>query len=289
MNAQHCKTSLGPERKLTMKYVICLLSLACMLFCQAGCASREKTLAEKHIFEAKAAVAAARLKADDSPAAARTMERAEDYLKQAEAALHGTSEKKKGVFARLKGREARHVRAAVDAIRARKEAEKILEQTAPREDDLEVENALLRSRLEAMQADIERLGKAARKRPGDPPERLYQEAMALFENRRYDRSREAFARFVREHPGHDLQDNAQYWVGECYFAGEDWDRARTAFKTLLVSFEESNKGPDALVMLGLCELRLNNPQQAGEYWRRVVRRHPDARAAAVARNLLNRM
>ncbi len=91
------------------------------------------------------------------------------------------------------------------------------------------------------------------------------------------------------YPDHSLSDNAQYWIGECYYAEELYREAAIAFRRVLVVFQKSNKHPDAFFKLGLCYFRQDQMEKAAEHWNRLRQLYPESRAAGLARKYLARI
>ena len=61
----------------------------------------------------------------------------------------------------------------------------------------------------------------------------------------------AFKTFLQANPKHTLAGNAQYWLGESYYARKDYQNAMTAFAEGYKSYKTSPKGPDNLLKLGI--------------------------------------
>lgn len=117
---------------------------------------------------------------------------------------------------------------------------------------------------------------------------LYRKALALYRTEDYERSRRGFQAFLERFPRHSLSDNAQYWIGECWYAEGEYRKAGVAFRAVLVEYNDSNKFPDAFFKLGLCYHLRGDETGARRYWGRLVQHYPDTRAAALARRRLSR-
>jgi tol-pal system protein YbgF len=117
---------------------------------------------------------------------------------------------------------------------------------------------------------------------------LYRKALALYKAGDYERSRSGFQEFLERFPRHSLSDNARYWIGECWYAQGQYREAGVAFRAVLVDYNDSNKFPDAFFKLGLCHHLRGDETAARTYWRRLVQRYPETRAAALARRRLSR-
>jgi tol-pal system protein YbgF len=109
--------------------------------------------------------------------------------------------------------------------------------------------------------------------------KAYETALAQVQGRQYDRGLEGLNAFLVRWPDHPYAENAQYWRGEAYFAQGEYLRAAEQFEAVLARFGSGNKGPDALLKLGMCHDRLGASQRAREYWDRLKNEYPRSDAA----------
>jgi tol-pal system protein YbgF len=116
----------------------------------------------------------------------------------------------------------------------------------------------------------------------------YQQAYNLYQNRNYERAMSAFTRVIQARPNGDLSDNAQYWIGECYYALQNYTRAIVEFEKVF-TFTESNKDDDAQLKLGLCYLNLGQRQKAREEFRRLVDFYPTSEYKDKAVEYINQL
>ena len=118
------------------------------------------------------------------------------------------------------------------------------------------------------------------------PEHAYAAALATFRAREHGQAVLDFLDFIAKHPGHRLVANAQYWIGEAYYAQRDFRQALTEFSKVPHTAPGSAKAGDALLKIGLCQRRLREEAHARLTWQRVVREFPRSEAAAKARGFL---
>ena len=116
------------------------------------------------------------------------------------------------------------------------------------------------------------------------PEQEYNAALATFRSREHGQAVLDFIDFIAKYPKHALAGNAQYWIGEAYWAQRDYRQALVEFEK--VSEYGPGKAPDALVKIGLCHARLRNASRAEQAWQRVIREYPKSEAAVLAQSLL---
>jgi len=120
-----------------------------------------------------------------------------------------------------------------------------------------------------------------------PPRELYSQAYADFARGNYDLAVQAFEEYLRNYPQTDFSDNAQYWIGECYYGKQRYQEAVDAWNVLLRDYPASDKLPDARVKKGMALERLGRKSQALLEYRYVVERFPNTQAARIAREKLN--
>jgi tol-pal system protein YbgF len=141
-------------------------------------------------------------------------------------------------------------------------ASEVVEQTMP--DEGAVQNTAQAPQPSALNPD-------ARK--------AYDAALALVNNKQYTQALDAFAGFLLRYPDHPYAANAMYWRGECYFAQGDYVRAVEQFEGVVARFPLGAKTPDALLKLGICQQKLQNPQKAQSYFEKLTREWPRSEAA----------
>lgn len=109
--------------------------------------------------------------------------------------------------------------------------------------------------------------------------RDYDAALALVGGKQYDRALESLAAFLVKYPDHPYADNALFWRGECFYARGDFLRAAEQFEGVVARFPAGNKAPDALLKLGLSQVKLGNPAKAKEAFDRLAQTYPQSDAA----------
>jgi len=104
--------------------------------------------------------------------------------------------------------------------------------------------------------------------------KAYDAALALVNGKQYSQALDAFAGFMLRYPDHPYAANAMYWRGECYFAQGEYVRAAEQFEGVVARFPLGGKTPDALLKLGICQQKLQNPQKAQTYFDKLTREWP---------------
>ena len=82
-------------------------------------------------------------------------------------------------------------------------------------------------------------------------DQMYNDAFKLLQDGDYAGAERGFKTFVQRHPQHVLAGNAEYWLGETYYARRDYQSAATTFAEGYKLYKTSPKGPDNLLKLGV--------------------------------------
>ena len=174
-------------------------------------------------------------------------------------------------------------------------------------EQLQYRNQQLQQQMEKMQADYEfrleqvekgggRPGGAPAARPTTPPpstaaappppagaagaagaaDQVYNDAFKKLQDGDYAGAEKGFKAFVQRHPQHALAGNAQYWLGETYYARRDYQNAMTAFAEGYKAYKASPKGPDNLLKLGITLTNLGRKPDACAIFARFAQDYPRA-------------
>ncbi|MCK6417359.1 MAG: tol-pal system protein YbgF [Alphaproteobacteria bacterium] len=79
----------------------------------------------------------------------------------------------------------------------------------------------------------------------------YENAFSLLKDGRNDEAQAGFSTFLKDNPNHPLAENAQYWLGESYYAKGDFVAAARTFAEGYQRFPKGSKAADNLLKLGL--------------------------------------
>jgi tol-pal system protein YbgF len=114
-------------------------------------------------------------------------------------------------------------------------------------------------------------------------ESLYGAAYELFKEAKYEKSREAFENFLKQYPDTEFSDNAQFWVGECYYFEKKYEKAIVEYEKVTKNFPEGNKVPYALLKQGLSFLKLGDKASGKLLLQQVTKDYPNTSQARIAR------
>ena len=210
-------------------------------------------------------------------------------------------------FAKRPSKDIERVREDV-ILRTRvlEEKGKILEEKNRAQDErakaLEERIRALEDRLKNMEAKIDLVAskqaeaeKAAATAKEAPPEgkglitgmgELYREAFETYQRGDMDGARKKFEAFLKQYPNTDLSDNAQFWIGETYYAKKDFERAILEYEKAIVKYPEGDKVPAAILKQAFSFLELGDKTNGKSLLRRVMERYPHSEQAETAKKRL---
>ena len=106
------------------------------------------------------------------------------------------------------------------------------------------------------------------------PKELYDDAFSLIKKQNYKAAQESFEAFLVLYPDDALAGNAQYWLGETFFARSMFEQAAVAFAEGFKNYRESPKAPDNLFKLGETMAKLNKKQEACIAFKNFAKEYP---------------
>ena len=122
-------------------------------------------------------------------------------------------------------------------------------------------------------------------KPAEPrgeAQRDYEDAWKRLRERDYRGAIEQFKKFVEQHADSNLADNAQYWIGESYYALQDFDEAILEFDLVRKKYPDGDKVPAAWLKIGYAFAELGNRTDARLILQEVINRYPRSREAEKA-------
>ena len=114
----------------------------------------------------------------------------------------------------------------------------------------------------------------------------YDVALAALRQGEYVESARSFQSFLADYPNAPLAPNAWYWLGESYYATQNYPIALRSFDTLLSNFPDSPKAPDAMLKKGYCQIELGDAGAGRQTLNRVINEYPGSDAARLATSRL---
>ncbi len=103
----------------------------------------------------------------------------------------------------------------------------------------------------------------------------YKTALRNYKNRRYDKALGQFAEILNRAPYNDLADNAQYWIGECYYGMGKYNQALTEF-TKVFAYAKTGKADDAQFKIARCYMNLGKKEKALMAFQKLLDEYPES-------------
>jgi len=115
---------------------------------------------------------------------------------------------------------------------------------------------------------------------------MYAAAYQTFKNGQYTKARESFQGFLTTYPTGEYSDNAQFWIGECFFFEKKYEKAILEYEKVTKKFPSSNKVPYALLKQGISFQKLGDKVSAKLLLQQVIKDYPNTSQARIARSKL---
>jgi tol-pal system protein YbgF len=122
----------------------------------------------------------------------------------------------------------------------------------------------------------------------DQPEALalYRRSYEALRAGKQEEAAQGFKDFLHAYPTHDLADNSQYWLGECFYDRKEYVSAVREFRKVIEHYPSGNKVPDALLKVGFSYLLLGSTDAGRQTLSQLQRSYPRHEAASLASSRL---
>lgn len=94
------------------------------------------------------------------------------------------------------------------------------------------------------------------------PTSEYEAAYTLLKQGHFKQAEVAFTTFLEKHPTDKLAGNANYWLGETYYARGQYEQAVGIFADGFTKYKDNTKAPDNLLKLGMSMEKLGKKDEA---------------------------
>jgi tol-pal system protein YbgF len=148
-----------------------------------------------------------------------------------------------------------------------------------RQKDFYVELDARLRKLEPRKVNID--GKEADIDPNE--QKAYDSAYALFKAGDFKNAAAALQDFVRRYASSGYAANAQYWLGNSYYAMRDYANAIAAQQVVVTNFPDSPKASDAMLNIASCYLELKDKKTAKKVFQDLIAKYPDSTSAQAAK------
>ena len=90
----------------------------------------------------------------------------------------------------------------------------------------------------------------------------YDKAYGLLKDGQYEGAEQAFLNFMEKYPDSPLLGNANYWLGESYYARQKWAEAAGLFADGFTKYKDNAKASDSMFKLGLTMKQMGKTKEA---------------------------
>ncbi len=95
----------------------------------------------------------------------------------------------------------------------------------------------------------------------ETPDDLFLRSEQSLLHLQYAEAENGFKDFLAKYPDHNLAGNAQFKLGETYYAQQQYEEAAKSYLTGYKSFPKSRRAPDSMLKLGLAMNRMGQSEQ----------------------------
>lgn len=156
--------------------------------------------------------------------------------------------------------------------------------------DLDTRVRKMETAAAAAEAAAPEAGKEAPKATANPAAESqdYESALGLFKSGKYKEAAGAFGAFLQKYPEAALAPNAQFWLGNAWYAQRDCRKAVEAQTVVTTKWPDSPKAPDAMLAIATCQQELGNGSAAKRTLETLVAKYPSSPAAESAGHRLKK-
>lgn len=183
------------------------------------------------------------------------------------------------------------------------EQETVVKDLTAKMEQIEFQQKQLEERITKMNADIDvRFNMLSNEKSNssetktttlskEEAQKSYDAAYQMMKKGDYKKAEEAFTAFMRDYPKSTLVGNANYWLGETYYARGLYEQAVGVFADGFTKYKNNSKAADNLLKLGLTMNKLQKKTEACTAFKSLPTEFPKAdeklknRAKAEAKKL----
>ncbi len=118
---------------------------------------------------------------------------------------------------------------------------------------------------------------------------LYDKGKAAFVVGKFKTARSIFLDLIKEFPGSDNADNAQFWIGEIYYKNKKYKTAILEYQKVVDNYPKGNKVAGAYLKQALAFAELKEPDTAELLLNDLLKLYPESREAVIARKKIAAM
>ena len=114
----------------------------------------------------------------------------------------------------------------------------------------------------------------------------YRRALTSYADHDYESALTQFGQILEAAPSNDYADNAQYWIGECYYGMGRFRQALNEF-TKVFSYSKTEKADDAQLQVARSHRALGDRDAALAAFQKLLDQHPSSEYVEDARKEIN--
>ena len=180
--------------------------------------------------------------------------------------------------------------ANIDEFYAQMDAQnQVIQELTQKVEQLQFELNTLENKVERINQDIDfRLSELGAQKPVEKaPSEIqkgsdkvaYEAAYALLKTGDYEAAEQAFLKFMTDYPDSTYLGNANYWLGETYYARGQYAEAAGLFADGFTKYKDNTKAPDNMLKLGLTMKSLGKKSEACTAFKGLASEFPKANEA----------
>jgi tol-pal system protein YbgF len=123
--------------------------------------------------------------------------------------------------------------------------------------------------------------------PGNP-DQLFAAAYGDYSRGNYDLAISEFRQYVETYPSSEMSDNAQYWIGECFYSKKQFNEAIAEFDKVSLMFPKGDKVPGARFKKAMALLDLGQTEAGRAELQVIIKTYPRSNEAVLARQQLEK-
>ncbi|OPZ54206.1 MAG: tol-pal system protein YbgF [Deltaproteobacteria bacterium ADurb.BinA014] len=114
-------------------------------------------------------------------------------------------------------------------------------------------------------------------------DQAYSKAYQSFKEGNYSKARTEFQHFLSTYPNSEYSDNAQFWIGECYFFEKKYEQAILEYEKVIKNYPGGSRIAYALLKQGLSFMNLGDKTSSKLLLQQVIKDYPNTNQARIAR------
>jgi tol-pal system protein YbgF len=119
------------------------------------------------------------------------------------------------------------------------------------------------------------------------PTRMFDQAYADYSAGQFDLAVEGFQAFIRTFPTSPNADDAQFYIGQSLYQAGKYNDAVAALQKVTTDYPQTDSVPKALYKIGQAYEALKQPEPARKAYEAVIKNHPGAFEAVLAKQRLD--